>query len=74
MLTSLYLDIDCTINTQEAIDKWETTLRISIAVNKMDFEISKLFLEKTLLNSVLRFWKNMSLETRNLIFMDDDIA
>lgn len=71
----IYLDLDCISNTQEAIDKWETALRISIAVNKMDIEISKLFLEKTLVNSALRFWQNMSFENKNIIFgTDNDIS
>ena len=49
----IYLDLDCISNTEEAIDKWEAALRISITLNKMDIVTAQLFLEKTLVNSAL---------------------
>lgn len=39
----IYLDIDCITNIKEAIDKWEITLRIAVAINKMDIEFGKTF-------------------------------
>ncbi|GKF24388.1 hypothetical protein Tco_0076710 [Tanacetum coccineum] len=51
----IYLDLDCVNNTEEAIDKWETALRTAVAINKMDIDTLKGFLERTLLNSALRF-------------------
>jgi hypothetical protein len=32
----IYLNLDCVTNLDEDIDKWETALRISVAVNKMN--------------------------------------
>ena len=55
----IYLNLDCVTNIEEAIDKWETAFRVTVSVNKMDIEIGKHFLERSLLNSVLRFWQNM---------------
>jgi len=69
----IYLDLDCVNNTEEAIDKWETAFRIAVSVNKMDIETIKGFLERTLLNSTLRYWQNTSLETKRVIFETDDI-
>ena len=42
----IYLDLDCVNNTEESIDKWETALRTAVAINKMDIDILKGFLEK----------------------------
>ena len=53
----IYLNLDCVTNVKEAIDKWETTFRVAISINKMDYEMAKVFTERTLVNSVLRFWK-----------------
>lgn len=68
----IYLDLDCVNNTEEAIDKWETALRTAVAINKMDKDILRGFLERTLLNSALRFWQNITEDTRNTIFENDD--
>ncbi|KAL5834570.1 hypothetical protein ACOSQ4_014067 [Xanthoceras sorbifolium] len=67
----IFLDLDCVSNVEEAIDKWETSLRIAVEINKMDFEITKRFLEKTLVNSASRFWQNMTEATKNVIFLAD---
>ncbi|GJQ98094.1 hypothetical protein Tco_0009233 [Tanacetum coccineum] len=60
----IYLDSDCVNNTEEAIDKRETALRTAVAINKMDTYTLKGFLERTLLNNALRFWQNISQNTK----------
>jgi hypothetical protein len=70
----IYLDVDCVNNTEEAIDKWETAFRIAVSVNKMDLDTIKGFLERTLLNSALRFWQNMHPDLKNTIFEMDNIT
>ncbi len=71
----IYLDLDCVNNTEEAIDKWETAFRIAVSVNKMDIETIKGFLERTLLNSALRYWQNISPDAKQYIFnSDEDLA
>lgn len=37
----IYLYLDCIRNTEEAIDKWETTTRIAVTVNKMDYDYKR---------------------------------
>lgn len=68
----VYLDLDCTNNIEEVIDKWETTLRITITVNKMDYETAKHFIERSLVNSVLRFWQNINEGNKAIIFDTDN--
>ena len=51
----IYLDLDCVNNVEEAIDKWETALRIAVDINVFDKDTTMIFLEKTLINSVQRF-------------------
>ncbi|GJW94617.1 hypothetical protein Tco_0174289, partial [Tanacetum coccineum] len=68
----IYLDLDCVNNTKEAIDKWETALRTAVAINKMDIDTLKGFLERTLLNSALRFWQNISQSTKQTIIGTDN--
>ena len=60
------------LNTGEAIDKWETALRLVAAIYEMDYNTTKRFIEKTLVNSTLRFWKHLSIEIKNTIFSDND--
>ncbi|GJY98856.1 hypothetical protein Tco_0516286 [Tanacetum coccineum] len=68
----IYLDLDCVNNNEEAIDKWETALRTAIAINKMDIDTLKGFLERTLLNSALKFWQNISQSTKQTIIGTDN--
>ncbi|KAL5822898.1 hypothetical protein ACOSQ4_020798 [Xanthoceras sorbifolium] len=63
----IFLNLDCVSNVEEAIDKWETSLRIAVEINKMDLEVTKRFIEKTLINSASRFWQHMPDETKNVI-------
>jgi len=53
----IYLDVDCVSNIDETIDQWETTLKVVVSINKMDYEMAKAFIERTLVNKSLRFWK-----------------
>ena len=46
-------------NTEETIDKWETTLRLIATINKMDYDTTKGFIERTLVNSTLRFEEHL---------------
>lgn len=69
----IYLDLDCISNTEEAIDKWETAFRIAVSVNKMDIETVVSFLERTLLNSSLRYWQNLNPDIKKVIFETDNI-
>ncbi|GJW94618.1 hypothetical protein Tco_0174290 [Tanacetum coccineum] len=68
----IYLDLDCVNNTEEAIDKWETALRTTVAINKMDIYTLKGFLERILLKSALRFWQNISQSTKQTIIGTDN--
>ncbi|KAL5732670.1 hypothetical protein ACOSQ2_032362 [Xanthoceras sorbifolium] len=56
----IFLNLDYVSDVEEAIDKWETSLRIAVEINKMDLEVTKKFIEKTLINSVARFWQHVS--------------
>ena len=38
----------------------------------MDYEMAKAFIEKTLVNNSLRFWKNLDEASRNTIFNTDN--
>ncbi|GKB24312.1 hypothetical protein Tco_0863713 [Tanacetum coccineum] len=69
----IYLYLDCISNVDEAIDIWETTFRIAVHVNKIELKDIQSFLERTLLNSGLRFWQHMNKETKKLIFDTDKI-
>ncbi|KAL5736745.1 hypothetical protein ACOSQ2_031533 [Xanthoceras sorbifolium] len=64
----LFLNLDCVTDVEEAIDKWETSLRIAVEINKMDLEVTKKFLEKTLINSAARYWQHLPTETKDIIF------
>jgi hypothetical protein len=68
----IYLNLDCITNIEEAIDKWEISRRITVAVNKMNTEETTHFIERSLVNSASRFWQNLDDETRQTIFDTDD--
>lgn len=71
----IYLIIDCITNVEEAIDKWETALRIVVAVNKIYIDFVKHFVERSLVNSALRYWQNLAPDTIAIIFeIDKNIA
>ena len=42
----IYIDLDCINNVEEAIDKWETALRIAVDINGFDKSTTMVFLEK----------------------------
>ena len=66
-----FLDLDCVKNTEEAIDKWEIGLRLAVSINKLSYEESKGFLERSLVNSVSRYWKTLPEETKSIIFGEE---
>lgn len=70
----IYLDLDCVSNADEAIDIWETAFRIAVQVNKIELVDIQSFLERTLLNSALRFWQHMDQNTKRIIFETDKIV
>ena len=51
----MYLDLNCISNTEKTIDTWETALRLVTTINKMDYDTTKGFIERTLVNNTLQF-------------------
>ncbi|GKB79452.1 hypothetical protein Tco_0946347 [Tanacetum coccineum] len=66
------IDLDCVNNTEEAINKWKTALGTAVAINKMDIDSLKGFLDRTILKSALRFWQNISQSTKQTIIGTDN--
>ena len=67
----IFLDLDCVKNTEEAINKWEVGLRLAVSINKLSYKESKGFLERSLVNSISRYWKTLPEETKAIIFGEE---
>jgi hypothetical protein len=68
------LDLDCITHIKETIDKWELALRLAVIVNIIDYDTTRNFLEKILVNSVIRYWKNIGDTAKAVVFNDNNIA
>ena len=52
----VYLDLDCNPDISSALDRWETSLRLALSVNRMNLEDSKRYIGITMIKSASQFW------------------
>ena len=63
----IFLNLDYVKNTEEVIDKWKIGLKLAVSINKLSYQKSKGFFERYLVNSISRYWKTISEETKTII-------
>ena len=59
----IYLDLDCNLDISSTLDRWETSIRLAIAVNRMTNDDAKRYIGMTMIKSVLQFWQNLKTYT-----------
>ena len=60
----IYLDLDCNPDISSTLDRWETSIRLAIAVNRMTEEDGKRYIGMPMIKSASQFWHNLNPETK----------
>ena len=69
----IYLDLDCNPDISSTLDRWETSLRLAISVNRMTLEDSKRYIGMVMIKSASQFWQNLQAETKAQALFGDNI-
>ena len=51
----IYLDLDCNSDISSTLDRWETSIRLAIAVNQMTNDDAKRYIGMAMIKSALQF-------------------
>ena len=70
----IYLDLDCNSNISFTLDRWETSIRLAIAVNRMTNDDAKRYIGMTMIKSALQFWQNLNIDTKAQALEGDNIT
>ena len=70
----IYLDLDCNPNISSTLDRWETCIRLAIAVNRMTNDDAKRYIGMTMIKSALQFWQNLKIDTKAQALDGDNIT
>ena len=60
----VYLDLDCNPDISSTLDRWETSLRLALSVNRMNLEDSKKYIGMTMIKFASQFWQNLKADTK----------
>ena len=60
----IYLDLDCNPDISSTLDRWETSLRLALSVNRMSLEYGKRYIGMTMIKSASQFWQNLRAEIK----------
>ena len=69
----IYLDLDCNPDISSTLDRWETSLRLAINVNRMSLEDGKRYIGMAMIKSASQYWKNLNAETKGQALLGDNI-
>ena len=61
---SIYLDLDWNPDISSTLDRWETSIRLAIEVNRMNNEDAKIYIGMAMIKSSLQFWQNLKLDIK----------
>ena len=61
---SIYLDLDCNPDIPSTLDRWETSIRLAIAVNRMTNDDAKRYIGMAMIKSALQFLQNLKTDTK----------
>ena len=70
----IYLDLDCNSNISSTLDRWETSIRLAIAVNRMTNDDANRYIGIAMIKSALQFYKNLKIDTKAQALDDDNIT
>ena len=70
----IYLDLDCNSDISSTLDRWETSIRLAIAVNQMTNDDAKRYIGMTMIKSTLQLWKNLNIDTKAHALEGDNIT
>ena len=71
---SIYLDLDCNPDISSTLDRWETSIRLVITVNRMTNDDAKRYIGMTMIKSALQFWQNLKTDTKAQALEGDNIT
>ena len=60
----IYLDLDCNPDISSTLDRWETSLRLAISVNRMSLEDAKIYIGMAMIKFASQYWQNLKIETK----------
>ena len=69
----IYLDLDCNPDISSTLDKWETSLRLAIIVNRMTLDDSKRYIGMTMIKSASQLWQKLQAETKAQALFGENI-
>ena len=69
----IYLDLDCNPDISSTLDRWETSLRLAINVNRMSLEDAKRYIGMAMIKSASQYWQNLNAETKAQALSGDNI-
>lgn len=70
----IYLDLDSDIDISTTIDRWETSIRLAISVNRMNNTDAKRYIEISMVKSAQSFWSNQNPVTKATALEGEDLA
>ena len=70
----IYLVLDCNSDISSTLDRWETSIRLAIAVNQMTNNDAKRYIGMTMIKSTLQFWQNLNINTKAQALEGDNIT
>ena len=70
----IYLDLDCNPNISSTLDRWETSIRLAIVVNRMTNDDAKRYIGMIMIKSALQFWQNLKTDTKAQALEGDNIT
>ena len=60
----IYLDLDCNPDISSTLDRWETSLRLALSVNRMSLDDGKRYIGMAMIKSAAQYWQNLRAETK----------
>ena len=69
----IYLDLDCNSDISSTLDRWETSIKLAIAVNRMTNDDAKRYIGMAMIKSALQFWQYLNIDTKAQDLEGDNI-
>ena len=70
----IYLDLYCNSDISSTLDRWETSIRLAIAINRMTNDDEKRYIGMIMIKSALQFWQNLKIDTKAQALEGDNIT
>ena len=69
----IYLDLDCNPDISSTLDRWETSLRLALSVNRMTLADGKRYIGMAMIKSAAQYWQNLRAETKEAALYGENI-